>query len=69
MSLQPQSIADVPLQTAKVAGVAFRQGNRDMMMRDRVGEFYEDLDFVDLCAVQGRPGETTWRLALVVVFQ
>jgi transposase len=69
MSLQPQSIPDVPLQTARVAKVAFRRGNRYMIMRDKLGEFYQDLDFAQLFAVRGRPGETPWRLALILVFQ
>jgi transposase len=40
-----------------------------MLMRDELGVFYADLDFVHLFAVQGQPAETPWRLALVTVFQ
>ncbi len=69
MSMQPQTIPAVPKQTAEVAKAAFRRGNRYMIMRDKLGEFYQDLDFVELFAVRGRPGETPWRLALVLVFQ
>lgn len=69
MSLHPQNLPDVPKQTAKVAKVAFRCGNRYMIMRDKLGEFYQDLDFAHLFSVRGRPGETPWRLALVLVFQ
>jgi transposase len=69
MSLHAQSIPDVPKQTAKVARAAFRRGNRYMLMRDTLGGFYQDLDFAHLFAVRGRPGETPWRLALVLVFQ
>jgi transposase len=69
MSLQPQSIPEVPPQTAQVAKAAFRRGNRYMMMRDQLGEIYQDWDFVELFAVRGRSGETPWRLALVIVFQ
>jgi transposase len=69
MSLHPQSIPDVPKQTAKIAKAAFRRGNSYMIMRDKLGEFYQDMDFAQLFAVRGRPGETPWQLALVLVFQ
>lgn len=69
MSLQPQTIPDVPAQTAAVARAVFRQGNRYMLMRDELGTFYTDLDFAQLFAVRGRPAETPWRLALILVFQ
>jgi transposase len=69
MSLHAQTIPDVPKQTAKVAKAAFRRGNGYMIMRDKLGEFYQDLDFVQLFPVRGRPGETPWQLALVLVFQ
>jgi transposase len=69
MSLQPQTIPPVPKQTAKVAQAAFRRGNRYMLMRDKLGEFYQDADFAHLFAVRGRPGEAPWQLALVLIFQ
>jgi transposase len=40
-----------------------------MLMRDELGALYTDLDFVALFAVRGRPAETPWRLALILVFQ
>jgi transposase len=69
MSLHPQAIPAVPKHTAEIAKAAFRRGNPYMMMRDRLGEFYQDLDFVELFAVRGRPAATPWRLALILVFQ
>lgn len=69
MSLHPQELPEVPAQTAAVAKAAFRRGNRYMLMRDELGTFYTDLDFARLFAVRGQPGETPWRLALVLVFQ
>lgn len=69
MSLHPQTIPDVPKQTAEVAKRAFRRGNRYILMRDKLGEFYQDRDFAQLFAVRGRPGEAPWQLALVLVFQ
>lgn len=69
MSLHPQSIPAVPKHTAEVAKRAFRRGNRYMMMRDQLGEFYQDTDFAHLFAVRGRPGEAPWQLAMVLIFQ
>lgn len=69
MSLHPQELPEVPAQTEAVAKAAFRRGNRYMLMRDELGAFYTDLDFAHLFAVRGKPAETPWRLALVLVFQ
>lgn len=69
MSLQPQRIPEPPEATREVAQAVFRRGNRYMQMRDKLGTFYTDQDFAQLFAVRGRPGETPWRLALVLVFQ
>jgi transposase len=69
MSLQPQQIPAMPAPTAAVAKRAFRRGNRYMLMRDQLGEIYQDQDFAHLFAVRGRPGEAPWQLALVLVFQ
>lgn len=69
MSLQPQPIPEPPEATREVAQAVFRRGNRYMQMRDKLGTFYTDQDFAQLFAVRGRPGETPWRLALVLVFQ
>ncbi len=65
MSLQPHMIPPVPKQTAEVAKRAFRRGNRYMMMRDKLGEFYQGEDFVHLFAVRSRPGEAPWQLAFL----
>jgi transposase len=67
--MHPGAIPAVPEQTAKVAKAVFRRGNRYMLMRDELGALYTDLDFVALFAVRGRPAETPWRLALILVFQ
>ncbi|MBK9748539.1 MAG: hypothetical protein IPO91_17430 [Chloroflexi bacterium] len=37
MTLHPRYIPDVPEETAKVAKVAFRKGNRYMQMSDELG--------------------------------
>ena len=40
-----------------------------MMMRDKLGTFYQDEDFAALFPNIGQPAETPWRLALVTVLQ
>jgi len=42
MSLRPENIFPVPLQTAQVAQAAFPLGNRYMSLRDKLGTIYED---------------------------
>lgn len=69
MSVRAQSIPAVPEQTAAVARKAFAKGSRYMTMRDELGVFYEDMAFASMFAVRGRPAQTPWRLALVLVFQ
>lgn len=69
MSLHVQPLPDVPEMTATIARAAFPKGNRYMKMRDELGVFYSDLDFASCFATRGQPGETPWRLALILVFQ
>jgi len=69
MSLNPQTIPDVPEETVRVAQATFRKGNIYMRMRDELGIVYEDADFVDLYAVRGQYAESPWRLALVCIMQ
>ena len=69
MSMQAQAIPPVPELTVTTARAAFPRGNRYMTMRDELGVFYSDLEFAELFARRGRPGETPWRLALALVFQ
>jgi transposase len=69
MSLKPDPVPPIPLQTQRVAQAAFPRGNVYMQMRDQLGTLYEDIDFVDLFPVLGQPAATPWRLALVTVWQ
>lgn len=69
MSLQPQSIAPVPLQTRQVAQAAFPQGNRYMQLRDTLGTLYDDALFADLFPQRGQPAQSPWQLALVTLMQ
>jgi len=69
MSLQPQPIPTIPDQTAKIARRAFRKGNLYMQMRDELGLFFADEQFVALYPADGQPAYAPWRLALVSVMQ
>jgi len=46
MSLKLQAIGTIPEQTVKVASVAFPDGNTYMKMRDELGVFFSDEQFV-----------------------
>jgi transposase len=69
MSLHPQPIGPVPEETARVAHAAFPGGNIYMALRDELGTVFRDEDFAALYPTRGRPAESPWRLALVIVFQ
>ena len=69
MSLQAQPIPPIPEMTAQVAHAAFRKGNVYMQMRDVMGTFFTDDQFVDLYPADGQPAYSPWRLALVCVMQ
>lgn len=69
MSLHPQAISPIPDGTAKIARRAFRKGNVYMQMRDILGTFFTDDQFIDLYPEDGQPAYAPWRLALVSVMQ
>jgi transposase len=54
-----------------VARAAFRKGKGSpwIALRDELGALYQDTDFAALFAIEGRPAEAPWRLALVTCFQ
>jgi transposase len=69
MSLRPEAIGSVPLETTRVARAAFPKSTVGMQMRDVLGTIYEDENFAALYPPRGRPAEAPWRLALVTVLQ
>ena len=69
MSLQPQAIPPVPEETARIARAILPKGNTSIHMRDELGTFFRDEDFLDLFSEKGQPAESAWRLALVMVMQ
>ncbi|MBN1566174.1 MAG: IS1182 family transposase [Anaerolineae bacterium] len=69
MSLKMSPILEVPELTAQIAWAAFPNGNNYMQMRDELGVFYADHQFVDLFSYTGQPAIAPWRLALVTLMQ
>ncbi len=69
MSLQPQAIPPIPEETIRVARAILPKGNICTQMRDELGTFFRDEDFLDLFSEKGQPAESAWRLALVMVMQ
>jgi transposase len=69
MSLHPEPIGEVPVETARVARAAFPRGTVITRLRDEFTSLYEDTDFRTLYPARGQPGLPPWRLALVTVFQ
>ncbi len=69
MSLQPQAIPPIPEETIRVARAILPKGNIFIQMRDELGTFFRDEDFLDLFSEKGQPAESAWRLALVMVMQ
>jgi transposase len=69
LSLQTHPIPPIPDLTARVARAAFRKGNVYMQMRDVLGTFFTNDQFIDLYPADGQPAYAPWRLALVSVMQ
>lgn len=69
MSMQPQTIWEIPEETRKAAESAFPQGTLCLQMADVLRELYVDEQFADLFPRRGQPGETPARLAWVTVLQ
>ncbi len=69
MSLHPQDFREVPEETARIARAAFPKGSLAMDMHDELGVLFTDADFASLFPAVGQPGETPWRLALVLIMQ
>lgn len=69
MSMFPQSVPDIPEDTASIARKVFRKGNPYLIMRDELGAFFVDDQFQDLYPADGQPAFSPWRLALVCIMQ
>ena len=69
MVLHPQSIKSIPSLTQEIAHQVFPMGNLYMSLRDKLGTFYQDEDFVELYSSEGQPALHPGNLALVCVMQ
>jgi len=67
--MQPESIAAVPEETARVARAIVPKGNRYLLLRDELGTIYTDEVFLKLYPSRGSYAEAPWRLALVCIMQ
>lgn len=69
MTLHPTPTGPIPEETARAARSASPKDNAYLLMRDRFGTIFADLDFAALYPRQGQPGYAPWRLALVTLVQ
>jgi hypothetical protein len=69
MCLKSQMIPDVPAEMVRVVRAVFPKGNLYIHLRDTLGVISRDELFEDLFPDRGQPVSTSWRLALVTVFQ
>src|ERR1700761_8221757 len=69
MSLYPEPIGEIPVETARVARAAFPGGTVITRLRDEFNALYQDEDFQKFYPTRGQPGLAPWRLSLVTVFQ
>lgn len=69
MSLHPDPIGEIPVETARVARAAFPKGSVVMRLRDEFSVLDRDEDFRALYSSKGQPALAPWRLALVTIFQ
>ncbi len=70
MTHQPKNEWVIPAETARVARAAFRKDNVYMMMRDQLGQFYNDKDFQTLFSADcGQSALSPGQLALITIMQ
>src|SRR5207247_5750228 len=69
MSLKSQGMEPVPEETARLAHIVCRSDTLCLLMRDELGEVFQDELFASLFPRRGQPAETPWRLAMITVLQ
>ncbi len=67
MSLRPSSIPPVPLETQRVARVAFSKGNLYLTLREELPALFTDELFAALSPDHGKPAQAPWHLALTTL--
>jgi len=69
MSMYPQEIGSIPVETVRIAQAACPKGTLAMRLREGLGALYQDEQFAVLYSVKGQPAYDPWRLAVVTVLQ
>jgi transposase len=60
---------EIPVETAEVARAAFPKSNAYLLMRDKLGPLFEDVEFAALYAWHAQVGVSPGLLAMVTVMQ
>ena len=63
MSLHPEPIGVIPMETACVARAAFSKGTVATRLRDEFNVLYQDEDFRELYPTRGQPGRKSYLFA------
>ncbi|MFI7704259.1 IS1182 family transposase [Nonomuraea sp. NPDC049480] len=69
MSLEPQSVREIPELTQRVARAAFPKGSLAIRLRDSLGQVFADVLFAEAFPADGRPAASPGALAMVSVMQ
>jgi transposase len=69
MCLKSEGMEPVPEETARLAHIVSSADNLCLLMRDELGEVFQDELFASLFPRRGQPAEAPWRLAMVTVLQ
>ena len=69
MCLKSQGVPPLPEDTARIARRAFPKGNIYLTIGDKIGVLFEDADFADMYANEGKPAVPPYLLAMVCIFQ
>lgn len=69
MSLQPQTVPEIPAETARIAKILFPKGNKYLWLREELDAIYQDEHFLSCYPKTGQVAEQPWRLAMMSVIQ
>jgi transposase len=67
--LRPMPIEPIPPEKARIAGAAYRTGNRYLRLANELDALLTDGAFQALFPAHGQPALPPWRLALVTLLQ
>jgi len=67
--LKPNASMKIPEETKQTAQAAFPNGSLYITLRDKLGNLFEDEEFMELYPSLGQPAESPARLALITLMQ